>query len=304
MNAIALNAAQFQGARLLGPLVAAGLVLLGADMGGVFFANAASFVFVIVALRLMRMETPEPVPDNRIDALSATPARIPQASTPSSGVGTAPASRDRAATSTALTAGIRYARENRVVAVLLLSTALVTVFGFPYSVLLPAIVTNSLEATGTQYTQWTALIMAANGLGALTGALAVAGLSSSFRRNRVIPFGIVAFALALVAFALAREFWLAVVISPCTGMLLVSVNSLTNTSVQAATPGHIRGRVMALYVMAFLGMMPPAGLLAGTLRELAGPSVAVITGAAVLFVWGLTLVLRPSLLDDRSTPSS
>lgn len=299
MNAIALNAAQFQGARLLGPLVAAGLVLLGADMGGVFFANAASFVFVIVALRRMRMEPPGAVPGNRIDAMAAEAA-----DTPRGVLRATPASRDRAAIWAALTAGIRYARENRVVAVLLLSTALVTVFGFPYSVLLPAIVTNSLGATGAQYTQWTALIMAANGLGALAGALAVAGLPSAVSRHRVIPFGIVAFSLALTAFALAREFWLAVVISAFTGMLLVGVNSLTNTSVQAAAPGHIRGRVMALYVMAFLGMMPIAGLLAGTVGEFAGPSIAVIAGAVVLLVWGLTLVLRPSLLDDRSASSS
>ncbi len=177
LNAIALNSAQFQSARLLGPLVAAGLVLVGAGMGEIFLVNAASFLFVIAALWAIR---PHPA-----------------------GESVAPGSRAGAAREGAwrtLTAGLRYAVEHPYVGILILSTAVMTIFGLPYMMLLPAY-TDKVLGGGAQETAW---LMAANGLGAVVGSLVVAGLPKETRRERLIPFGLLVFASLLFVFSLSR----------------------------------------------------------------------------------------------------
>jgi len=288
LNGIALNSAQFQSSRLLGPLVAAGVVLAGAGMGEVFYVNAASFLFVIAALWAIRLDR------------GAGPAAAP------GGVHRATPDRDswRQASWHALTAGLRYARADRAVGVLILSTAIMTVCAFPYMTLLPAIVHHSLGLSGRELSRTVAFVMAANGLGALAGALGVASLPAGFRRDRVIPLALAALALLLAAFALSRWLPLMLVLSTLGGMALLASNSLTNTSIQAAAPAHLRGRVMSLYVLSFLGMMPISGLLFGAVGQAVGPANAVLVGAVLLLAWTTVLLARPALLkpsDARGT---
>ena len=133
MNGIALNSAQFQSARLLGPLVAAALVLAGAGMGEVFYVNAASFLFVIAALWAIRLRSASD--HGGPDAAAATADR-------------ARSDGWRVDSWRVLTAGLRYAREDRVVGVLILSTAIMTICAFPYMTLLPAIVSTLARLLG------------------------------------------------------------------------------------------------------------------------------------------------------------
>ena len=281
MNGIALSSAQFQSARLLGPLVAAALVLAGAGMGEVFYVNAASFLFVIAALWAIRLRTGSG--HGRPDAIAATADRTRSASW-------------RADSWRQLTAGLRYARQDRVVGLLILSTAVMTICAFPYMTLLPAIVSASLGFSGKGLSRVVAFVMAANGLGALAGALAVAGLPATLRRDRVIPFTLAALAVLLVGFALSRWLPLTLALSTLAGAALLASSSLTNTSIQVAVPGHLRGRVMALFVLAFMGMMPISSILFGSLGQKIGPAGAVLVGAVVLLAWAAVLVARPGLL--------
>ena len=281
MNGIALNSAQFQSARLLGPLVAAALVLVGAGMGEIFYVNAASFLFVIAALWAIRLRTGSG--HGRPDPTAV------------------PAARDRSESWRLdswhqLTAGLRYAREDRVVGMLILSTAIMTICAFPYMTLLPAIVSTSLGLSGRELSRAVAFVMAANGLGALGGALVVASLPASVGRNRLIPFALAALALLLVAFALSHWLPLTLVLSTVAGAALLASSSLTNTSIQMAVPGHLRGRVMALFVLAFMGMMPISGILSGSLGQAIGPAGAVFVGAVLLLIWAVVLLARPGLL--------
>jgi hypothetical protein len=280
MNGIALNSAQFQSSRLLGPLAAAGVVLAGAGMGEVFFVNAASFLFVIAALQAMRLR-PAAGPD-------AAPAGVHG---PPPGEGSW-----RQASWHALTAGLRYARADRAVGVLVLSTAIMTICAFPYLTLLPAIVSGSLGHAGRELSRTVAFVMAASGLGALAGALAVASLPVGFRRDRFIPLALGALGLLLLGFALSRWLWLTLVLSTLAGVALLAANSLTNTSIQAAAPAALRGRVMSLYVLSFLGMMPISGLLFGTIGQVLGPARAVLVGALLLLAWAAVLLARPAWL--------
>lgn len=286
LNGIALNSAQFQTSRLLGPLAASGLVILGASMGDIFYVNAASFIFVIAALAAIRLRP------------SAGPhgAGPPAAGVPVDTTAGAPKRRPTVATViTNLMAGVGYARENRVVGMLILSTAVMTIFGMPYMMLLPAIADKSLHADklGVSY------LMAANGLGAVVGALAVAGLAHGANRNRIIPFSLLAMGGLLVAFGLSRNFWLSIVISTLAGAAVLTTNSLVNTSIQSAVPDRLRGRVMALFIMSFMGLMPVSALLFGTLGEYIGPSTAVLVGAVVLIGWATMLAMRPALLAEE-----
>jgi MFS family permease len=199
-----------------------------------------------------------------------------------------------------LSAGLRYAREDRVVGVLILSTAIMTVCAFPYVTLLPAIVGTSLGFSGRELSRAVAFVMAANGLGALAGAIVVAGLPAGIGRNRVIPFTLGALALLLIAFALSRWLPLMLALSTLAGAALLASSSLTNTSIQMAAPGHLRGRVMALFVLAFMGMMPISSILSGSLGQAIGPAGAVFVGAALLLVWAGVLLARPGLLRAHS----
>jgi MFS family permease len=279
MNAIALNAVQFQSSRMFGPMIVSAMVLAGAGMGLVFYANAASFVFVIIALLAIR---PRAAFDPEAGARHRADETVMQR------VG----------------AGIKYAREDRAVGMLILSTAMLTIFGFPYMTLLAAIVAENLGGTVAQVGRATAVIMAFNGLGALLGALGVAGLPASTPRNRVIPYTLLAFAAFVVMFSLARVEWTMAVFSVLAGAGLMATNSLAMTSIQSAVPGYLRGRVMALFVMAFVGIMPFSALVFGPVGQVIGPDRAVMLAGVVLIAWALLLVARPAWLQSEAPAES
>lgn len=266
LNAIALNAAQFQTARLLGPLAASGLLLLGAGMGDIFYANAASFLFVIAALAVIRPARHEPRRGSGEGAWKT------------------------------LTAGLLYARQNRTVGVLILSTAMMTIFGMPYMMLLPAIADKALHGDKLMVSY----LMAANGLGAVFGALVVASLPKTVRREPLVRYALLAMALLLVGFALSRVLWLSLVFSALAGGAFLTSTSLMNTSIQSCVPNSLRGRVMALFVVSFMGLMPVSSIVFGPLGAAIGPTNAVIAGATVLGAYALLLVARPELLAPQA----
>jgi len=275
MNGIALNSAQFQGSRLLGPLAASGFVILGASMGDVFMVNAASFVFVIASLAAIRVH-PESETATSVKAGPSSESAWER-----------------------LTAGVRYARHNPTVGALVVSTSFMTVFAMPYMMLLPAVVHRALGTTGAAANAQVAWLMAANGLGALAGALFVASLPHTVKRERMIPLWIVAMAVLLVAFSLSRVFWLSIILSVLAGVAFLATNSLTNTSIQADVPGHLRGRVMALFVMAFMGIMPVSAAIFGPLGQAIGAPRAVLVGGLVLLGWGFYLLSSKVLTRER-----
>jgi MFS family permease len=138
--------------------------------------------------------------------------------------------------------------------------------------------------------------MAANGLGAVLGSLAVASLPATVVRERIMRWSLLALALLLIVFSASRSLALTMAISACAGAALLTTNSLVNTSIQSAVPNHLRGRVMALFIMSFMGLMPVSAAIFGPLGHAIGPTNAVGGGAVVLLAWAITLLLRPGLL--------
>lgn len=260
MNAIALNSAQFQSSRMLGPVIAGALVAAGITSGDVFLVNAASFLFVIASLFAI-----SPCDSAcRGEDLDERPKREKPLA--------------------ALTAGLRFARERSTIGALLISTAVMTVLAMPYMMLLPSIAAKTFGNEEIAY--W---LQAANGLGAIVGSLVVASLPSNIRRERVIPISLTLQSLLLIAFSFSRVLWLSVALSAFAGAMFLTTNSLTNTSIQASAPGRLRGRVMALFVLAFMGMMPVSAAIFGPVGQAMGPMRAVLISASLLLGWALFL---------------
>ncbi len=291
MNGIALNSAQLQSSRMLGPAIVAGMVLLGAGMGLVFYINAASFLVVIAALAAIR-------PRAEFHAGHGAEAAANPSEKPKPGAPSGPGAVERAEVQGAwktLTAGIAYARENPAVGLLILTMAFLVFFGFPYVIILTAIIQTRIP--GADVARAYSIVYTFNGAGALIGALGIAGLPSSIPRHRVIPLVLLAFAALIIAFSFAGTIPIMCAITLLAGAVYMATSSLVMTSIQTAVPGYLRGRVMALFMMAFLGVMPLSAFAFGPLGQAIGPDTAVLLGGVVLFAWAVLLVARPKWLE-------
>jgi MFS family permease len=181
--------------------------------------------------------------------------------------------------------------------VLLICMALISLTGMPaFSVLMP--VFGKFYAGGdARSSQLLGILMGATGLGSLCGALYLAARRSVIGLGRVIAVSTVAFGLSLMAFALVRHLWMALLIVPVAGCALIIAFASANTVLQTLTDEDKRGRVMSFFAMAFIGMTPFGNLLAGALashfRARAGDPVAgaahaiLLAGIACLFAAGV-----------------
>ncbi len=263
MNAIALNSAQFNAARLLGPMVG-GVIFATLGVTEVFYINAVSFLAVIWALGVIR-------PRQALRRADGESAR------------------------SILLGGVRYARENPRVAWLLASAAVLTTFGMPFAALLPALARDILGLRETGYSA----LMSANGFGALASALVVASLSRVIERERIIRTGYLIMGAALLALAATRSPVVAGSLLVLIGASFLAIVSGINTSLQLSTPSEIRGRVMSLFVLAFMGMMPIGAAIFGTLGNWIGPAGAIAVGAGMVLGFGLLLSLKPGLICEN-----
>jgi len=245
MNAIALNSSMFNAARIVGPAVA-GVMVAAVGEGWCFLANAASFGAVLAALLRMRLEAQSPREEG------GSPLRD-------------------------ILAGFRFVRQTGPIHALLILLGVASVAGMPYAVLLPVFADRILhggpEALG--------LLTGASGSGALAGALSLAARRGVRGLGRMVAFASAGFGLALVLFSLSRTFWLSVTLLVPVGFSVMVQMAASNTLIQTMVPDHLRGRVMALYSMVFLGMGPFGSFLAGAAAERLGAPPTVMIGGAV-----------------------
>jgi MFS family permease len=261
-NAIALNSTMFNAARLVGPMVAS-LVLVGLReflpgysislrLGLCFFANGVSFMAVIVALLAMHL-TPRGNGGRKSGALGE------------------------------LREGWRYAFGSLTIRMLLINLAIISLMGTPYTVLLPAFARDVLHGSEGTLGMLTASI----GCGAFAGGLRLAARKSVLGLGRWIAIGATMMGVSLIAFSLSRTLWLSVPVLACAGFGMITQMASSNTVIQTIVEDDKRGRVMALYGMAFLGMMPLGSLMAGYLAEWIGAPMTVALGGVVCIVTGL-----------------
>ncbi len=278
-NAIALNSAIFNGARAVGPALAGAAVATTGEAGA-FFINGASFIAVIAGLLLMRLSPQPPAPRQ---------ARL----------------------GSHLEEAVRYVRGQQTVLVLISLVAVSAFLSMPYSTLMPVfardvlnesarplleLVCSGAAAMGVSCRSPDALtyglLMAATGLGAVTGALFVASLPSDARRGRLLTLGNLGFPALVVALALSRSFALSLALLAGVGFCFVTQNALANTLIQVVVPDELRGRVMSFYSLTFQGMMRLGGMQAGVMGDALGAPFAVGIGAVVCLAYGLFVAWR------------
>ncbi len=269
MNAIAMNASIFNGARVIGPAVAGILIAMPAVGGaGCFFLNGLSFLAVIVSYLLMKLPKPEPNPN---------PKSLKR--------GTAEA--------------LRHVRGDRVLLTFILLVATFSLFGWPYTVLMPAIARDVLGVGAGGY----GLLMSANGSGALLGALTVATLGDYPHKKRIFFIGAFGFCATVAVFARSTQFWMTAAILVAAGWFMLLFFSTANTTVQLRVPDELRGRIMAIYSLGFIGLTPFGALLAGTAARQVGAGTALTIGAIVCGVATAmaTIALKGQLTGAQKT---
>ncbi|HEU5262534.1 MAG TPA: MFS transporter [Gemmatimonadales bacterium] len=245
MNAIALNSAAFNAARVLGPAVAGALI--GAfGVGICFFLNGLSYLAVIAGLLAMRL--PPYLPAPRAHTVWA-----------------------------GLREAVAFIRGDRRVSTLVLLMALLSIFGFPYLVMMPVFARDVLGRGAAGY----GVMMASVGIGALVGALGVAVRGRRILKGVTLLAAGCSFGVLLLAFALSKVYVLSVALLALTGATMIVNNALANTTIQTLVPDALRGRVMGFYAFVFVGLAPLGAFQLGALAQRIGAPAAVALGGAV-----------------------
>jgi len=246
-NAIALNSSIFNGARVVGPAIA-GFAIAWVGEGWCFFLNGLSFVAVIVALLMMRIERKE------IKASKDSPLR-------------------------SFVQGFHFAMSDVPVRSALLLLSILSLFGLQYSVFLP-IYANDILKGGARTL---GLLMSAAGVGAVLGALQFAARTHYRGLARWIAATSTTCAVCLIIFSQARVFWLCTTVLFVVGFAATSQMAATNTLIQSRVPDELRSRVMAVYATMFMGVQPIGALIAGGVaKRIGAPHTLTIFGSLVL----------------------
>lgn len=254
-NAVALNSAMFNGARIIGPAVA-GLTIGAFDISVAFLLNGLSFLAVIAGLFLMR------------DDELLSPPRMPRP-------------RTAAAVVENLAEGLGYVRRTETVLLATVVVGLVSTFGMNFTVIVPAMARDVLGAGASGY----GFLMSAMGVGSMTAALGIAFMGRT--NARVIAGGGLLLGVAEVVFAGSRLFPLSLVTMLLAGAGGIAMAATANTTIQLTVPDGLRGRVISVYTTVFAGSTPIGGLLMGALASSFGVPVAMAVGGAASAIVGL-----------------
>jgi len=261
-NAVALNSGLFNGSRVIGPAIA-GLVIAAVGTGICFVLNAVSFLAVLSALAIVRAEELYPV------------------------------AKDRSAT---IVGGLRraasFAWNDPQLRLILSVVTVVSTVGFNFHVLVPLLAADTLHVGPEGF----GLLSATFGLGALVGALATASLRQA--SWRMFSIGTASFGVLVLLLAPVQNAYLAGLVLFGIGISFTLFTANANSLVQLTAPDHLRGRLIGLYLFAFLGLAPIGGLFAGWLADVGGTSLAfAVAGLTALATIGIANARRTSTAD-------
>jgi MFS family permease len=279
MNAIALNSSMFNGARVIGPAVA-GVLVARFGEGWCFFANGISYIAVIAGLMLMKVSAPA----------RASAHRPPLEH---------------------LIEGFQFVERTTPIRALLLLLGLVSAVGMPYTVLMPIFADRILHRGGQELASLIGshdlgavrlgILMGAAGVGALLGALTLALRTGVKGLGRWVATCCAGFGVSLILFSFSKSFWLSVALLLPVGYFIMLQMASSNTLIQAMVPDELRGRVMAVYSMMFMGMAPLGALMGGALSDRLGAPWTVAIGgfASVLGAWWFSAQLPKIRVEAR-----
>jgi MFS family permease len=254
-NAVSLNSVLMNAGRLIGPGIAAGLIAL-VGTAACFFANAGSFVAVLIALMMMKGEA-----FLRMSTVNREKGQ--------------------------LRLGLKYAFSTPMLRNVIIAVAIVGTFAYNFTVTLPLLATKTFhETTAAHY----GILMGAMGLGAVIGGLLVA------RRSRPTPemlaLLMLGFGIFMTLAALSPTvLWAEIAMIP-TGAFSIALVATANSLLQLNSTEHMRGRVMSLYSIAFLGTTPIGAPLVGLVVSWSNPRIGILMGAIFALLTGLGLLVR------------
>jgi MFS family permease len=267
-NAIALNSSIFNGARVVGPAIA-GFAIAWVGEGWCFFLNGLSFIAVLVALGMMRIDRVEKKKSHE------SPAR-------------------------SFVQGFRFAMADVPIRSALLLLSVLSLFGLQYSVFLPIYASDVLHGGARVL----GLLMSAAGVGAVLGALQFAARTEYKGLSRWIAATCTVCAIGLIVFSQASAFWLCALVLFVVGFAATSQMAATNTIIQERVPDEMRSRLMAVYATMFMGVQPIGALLAGGVaKHIGAPDTLLLFGSLVLVgctVFILLVVMKMN--KSGSTP--
>lgn len=266
-NAIALNSSIFNGARVVGPAIA-GFAIAWIGEGWCFFLNGVSFLAVIVALLMMRIER------DQARASKGSPLQN-------------------------FVQGFRFVMGDWPIRSALLLVSLMSMFGLQYSVFLPIFARDILHGGPDRL----GVLMSFAGVGAVIGALHFAARTDYKALAEWIAATSTACALGLILFSESRIFWLSAAMLLIVGFSATSQLAATNTVVQARVPDELRGRVMAVYATMFMGVQPLGALVAGGLAKRIGAPYALSAFGSICLLGSLYFALRVAM-RLRGAPGS
>lgn len=260
-HAIGLNSTGFNLARVLGPTVAA-VVIAKAGIAWTFGLNALSYLAVLLGLAMIRL------PERR---------RGPRGET-----GTVEGLRE----------ALRYVRDTPPLPALLAMATVFSLLGVPVITLLPIVARDLLGFGADGY----GLLMACLGLGAVAGALAIAATGGGARQGRTLRIASVAFPSLLILFSAVRLPAVAAATLVAVGVAMIVNNALVNARLQAVVPDGLRGRVMSLYVMVYIGASPAGSFIAGAVAKATDAAWAIGGAAALMLLFALWIFRRQPAL--------
>jgi MFS family permease len=255
MNAIALNSSMFSTARILGPSIG-GIIIASLGVAPCFLLNGLSYLAIIVALLLMT------VPPRTANGVSQSVWHD-------------------------VLQGLRYASREPVVRTVLILIGVSTIFGTPYQVLLPVFAKDVLKVGA----QGLGFMLATNGIGAAVIALGLASLGDFPRKGALTLGSAFVTVLALVMFSVSHQMALSLVCLAVVGGAMTIYRAMCNTLLQTIAPDDLRGRVMSLFSLGFLGLSPFGSMQAGFVAQYLGAPMAVGIGAAVMGLSALAVLL-------------
>jgi len=265
-NAIALNSSMINASRIIGPSVG-GILIATLGEGWCFGADAISYIAVIISLLMMRRA---PARKARIDTRMIEELRT----------------------------GWKYVAGFAPVRALLLIVALAGVMGMPYATLMPVIASKVLH--GGPHTL--GILMTASGIGALVGTLYLASRHTVVGLGKVIVAASIGLSLGLIAFSFSRTLWLSIIILPIVGAGMMVQAAAANTILQTVVEERLRGRVMAFYSVAIMGMQPIGSLVAGIVAERIGAEKTIFFGALFCLAGAIWLGMRRAMLAEHIRP--
>jgi len=262
LNAIALGSAQWNAARLVGPLIAV-VILAFTTPAVAFYVNAVTFLFVIVALFFLRPQRrPEP-PEKGIMGSVAD--------------------------------GFRYAWDNRWMTWLLATLSVAAFFGMSYIVLIPGLVQDVLHKGSSAY----GVLLAMTGLGAIAGSLIVSYLIRFLDESRLIKWSFLSLGIMLICFAFFRPLVLSCAAAFGAAVSFIIAGSAANAALLNRSARDMRGRVVSLYVIVYVGISAIGGVFLAYLSDVRSVPFSLALGGTVCVVLAALVMAFPGMAGGQ-----